>query len=124
MMYILHLLITTEHIGTTLEKIDNISPWDIFLSEMMIAHLLTIIEQARIKLILFFKHQYNADRAPPDFHVSTINEVIHYLLNYEGPLRNDTLCGAYHLSVLYYEIMGSHRKNARFLFGTASQFCR
>ena len=124
MMYILQLLITAENIEHALQEIDAISPEDIFISEKMIAHLFTIIEQTRIKLILFFHQANNSDRAPPDFHASTINEVIAYLLNYPVLNNEHPLRGAYQQSVLYYEIQGSYHKNARFLFGTASQFCK
>lgn len=124
MMYILHLLITLENTERTLQTIDAISPGDIFISEKIITHLFTIIEQTRIKLILFFNHGDNVDRAPPDFHASTIKDVIAYLLNYQLPNNEYLLKGAYHLSVYYYKTQGSYIRNARFLFGTASQFCR
>jgi len=123
MMYILQLLITADNIVCVLDKIDAISPGDIFISEKMTAHLFTIIEQTRIKLIIFFKHGDNVDRAPPDFHASTVKEIIAYLLNYPAPDNEHRLKGVYHLSVHYYKAQGEYRKNARFLFGTASRFC-
>lgn len=123
-MYILQLLITTENTERAIQKIDAISPVDIFISEKIITHLFDIIEQTRIKLILFLKRGDNVDRAPPDFHASTIRDVINYLLNYPVPNKEHALTGAYLLSVYYYVTQGSHRKNSRFLFGTASQFCR
>ena len=124
MMYILQLLITAEHPASVLDKIDAISPGDIFISEKMIAHLFNIIEQTRIKLIFFLQRGDNVDRAPPDFHTSTVKEIIAYLLNYPAPKNEHQLKGAYHLSVHYYKTQGSYRKNARFLFGTASKVCK
>lgn len=124
MMYILQLLVEKECVEHALGKIDSITPDEIFFSEKMIQHLLQVIEQARIKLILFFQNHNNADRAPPDFHVSTIKEVIGYLLNDQIRFHNEPPCGAYHLSVHYYETQIKYCNNARFLFGTASQFCR
>ena len=122
MMYILQLLITTESGSRTLQKIDPLTPGDIFFSEKMLVHLLEIMAQIRIKLILFFQ-QYSSDRAPPDFHAFTLHEVVDYLYNYPVPDHEHPLKGAYSLSVLYYEMQESYHQNARFLFGTASQFC-
>lgn len=124
MMYILRLLITLPHVEQTIQEIDSISYGDIWISEIIIAHLLIIIEQARIKLILFFQYHDNTDRGPPDFHVLTKEEVIDYLLDYPIHYQDGPDCSAYHLSLLYYKNQGSYHKNARFLFGTASQFCR
>jgi len=124
MMYILQLLAANECVEHTLAKIDSITPDEIFFSEKMIQHLLQVMEQARIKLVLFFQHHYNADRAPPDFHILSQREVINYLLNYPVHLNDHPLKGAYDLSVLYFKTERKYRKNARFLFGTASQFCR
>lgn len=123
MMYTLKLLIEEEYTSRTIEQIDSLSPVDIFISEKMIQHLMEIMEQSRLKLILFFQ-QFKTDRAPPDFNIYTLKETIAYLLHYP-PLKNEHPArGAYHLSVLYYKMLGSYHKNARFLFGTASQFCR
>jgi hypothetical protein len=113
MMYILQLLIEKECVEHTLAEIDSITPDEIFFSEKMIQHLLQVMEQARIKLILFFQHHYNTDRGPPDFHISTINEVIDYLLNDQIRFNNEPPCGAYHLSVQYYKTERKYRKNAR-----------
>ncbi len=124
MMLILQWLTEEDSVEQTIEKIDSITPDDIFLSEQMILHLLQIIKQSRIKLILFFKKLDNDERAPPDFHTYTLNETIMYLLRYPTPENEHPARGAYHLSVLYYKMQGSYPKNARFLFGTASQFCR
>jgi hypothetical protein len=122
MMYILHLLFTTKSSRITLTEIDEITPEDILISEKTIGHLFSILEQTRIKLILYFQ-QYNVDRAPPNYHACTLMEIIEYLLNYPVPDYEHPLRGAYYQSVLYYESHGSYHKNARFLFGTASQFC-
>lgn len=124
MMYILELLIPAENTKRALQEIDEISPEDIFISEKIIAHLFDIIEQTRIKLILFYMHGDNVDRAPPDFHESTIKDVVKYILNYPAPDNEHPLKGAHYLSAHYYKTEGSYRKNARFLFGTASQFRR
>lgn len=124
MMYILQLLVANECVEHTLAELDSITPDEVFFSEKMIQHLLQVMEQVRIKLVLFFQHHCHADRAPPNFHVSTINEVIDYLLNDQIRFNNEPPCGAYHLSVQYYKTQIKYRKNARFLFGTASQFCR
>jgi len=124
MMYFLQLFITEKSAVSTLEKIDSITPEDIFISEKMIQHLLDILEQSRIKLILFFQLHSDTSRPPPDFHAYTLNETLKYLLQYPAPDHEHPLKGAYCLSVLYYEMQGSYAKNARFLFGTASQFCR
>ncbi len=82
------------------------------------------MKQARIKLILFSQYQDYANRAPPDFYAYTLEETINYLLGYPTPDHEHPLKGAYYLSILYYETQGKYHKNARFLFGTASQFCR
>jgi hypothetical protein len=124
MMYILQLLLTQECARRTLEIIDSLTPEDIFFSEKMIEHLLQIMELTRIKLILFYQQHNDTDRAPPDFHAYTVNETIKYLLGYPTPDYEHPVRGAYHLSVLYYKLQGSYHRNARFLFGTASQFCR
>jgi hypothetical protein len=124
MMYILQLLITEKYPGHTLEEIDSITPDDTFFSEKMLNHLFEIIRQARIKLILFYQQFKNTERAPPDLHAYTMDETITYILRYPAPANEHPLKGAYHLSVLYYTTQGEYHKNARFLFGTASQFCR
>jgi hypothetical protein len=90
----------------------------------MIQHLLKIIKQSRIKLINFSQQLDNDERAPPDFHTYTLNETINYLLRYPVPGHEHPIRGACHLSVLYYKMQGSYFTNARFLFGTASQFRR
>jgi len=123
-MYILQLFLAEQHHEHTLEKIDSITPGDIFLSEQMLNHLFEIIRQARIKLILFYQQYKNTERAPPDFHVYTMEETITYILRYPAPVNEHPLKGAYHLSVLYNRTQGAYHQNARFLFGTASQFCR
>ena len=124
MMYILQLLIAEKHQGPTFEKIDLISPDDFFLSEKMLNRLLKIIRQSRLKLIFLYRQSKNTDRAPPDFHAYSIEETITYILRYPAPVHEHPLKGAYHLSVMYYRAQGSYHQNARFLFGTASQFCR
>jgi hypothetical protein len=123
MMYILQILIANTHIEPALEKIDSISPEDIFFSEKMIQHLLEIMEQSRIKLILFFQQHKDTERAPPKFYTFDKNDIIDFLLKYSVPDNQHPLKGAYCLSVHYYNIQGAYHKNARFLFGTASQFC-
>lgn len=87
----------------------------------MMQHVLELIEQTRIKLILFSRQ--HSERAPPEFHAFNLNETIEYIANYPTPDHEHPLKGAYYLSVLYYKSQGSYRNNARFLFGTASQFC-
>jgi hypothetical protein len=124
MMYVLQLLITEKSNRDTLEKIDTISPNDIIVSEKIIQHLPEIIERSRIKLILFYQNHDYTDRAPPDFHTYTLKEIIIYLLRYPVPDHEHPVRGAYRLSILYYKMQGSYANNARFLFGTASQFCR
>ena len=124
MMHILQLLLTEEHTTHILEKIDSITPDDIFISERMIQHLLEIMEQSRIKLILFFQQYRDTVRAPPDFHEYTKHEIITYLLKYQTSDYEHPFRGAYSLSLLYYNTQGSFSQNARLLFGTASQFRR
>ncbi len=124
MMLVLQWLAEEDSVEHTLDKIDLITPEDIFFSEKMIQHFLEIMEQSRIKLILFFQQHNAIERAPPDFHAYTLNETIKYLLRYPVPEHNHPARGAYHLSVLYYKMQGEYHKNARFLFGTASQFCK
>jgi len=85
-------------------------------------HLLDILEQTRIKLILFFQQYPDNSRAPPDFDSFTDEETISFLVDYSVPFEESPLCGTYHLSVLYYETNEAYHKNARVLFGTASQF--
>lgn len=124
MMFILQLLVTEEYITPTLDKLDSITPGDIFFSEKMITHLIEIMEQSRIKLILFFTQHNETYRAPPDFHTYTVSETIKYILCYPVPAHQHPVKGAYYLSVLYYQMQGSYYRNSRFLFGTPSQFCR
>jgi hypothetical protein len=121
MMYILQLFFTQESMPHALEKMDLLTPGDIFFSEKMIHHLLEILEQSRIKLVLFFR-QYPDNRAPPGFQALSLQEIVTYLCNDPVSCHEHPVMGAYYLSVLYYKIQGEYQKNARCLFGTASQF--
>jgi len=124
MMHILRLLLEEYRSSAeTLTAIDFISPEDFLLSEKTLMHLLDILEQTRIKLIHFFQQYPDSSRAPPDFSSYTVEETIRYIVNYAVSSSEHPGCGAYPLSVLYYEINGSYYKNARFLFGTGAQFC-
>ena len=122
-MHILHLwLIKYQTTTETFTAIDSISPEDFLISERTLIHLLDILEQTRIKLILFFQQYPDKSPAPPDFDSFTDEGTISFLMNYPVPFEVSPLCGAYHLSVLYYETNGAYHKNTRFLFGTSSQF--
>lgn len=122
MIYILQTLSLGNSLDHTIEKIDSMSPHDIFLSEKILHHFFDILEQTRIKLIHFYRQYNNGDRAPPDAHKWSIDDTIQYLLKYPLPNYEHPIKGAYYLSVLYYTKQGSYQSNARFLFGTASQF--
>lgn len=86
-------------------------------------HLLSLIKQTRIKLVLFFQQYTDRYRAPPDLSSSTVEDICTFLMNFPKPQVECPHCSAYYLSVDYYIRNGSYMKNARFLFGTASQFC-
>lgn len=123
MMHILHIwLIKYQTTAETFTAIDSISPEDFLISKRTLAHLLDILEQTRIKLILFFQQYPDKSRAPPDFDSFTDEETTSFLVDYPVPFEESPLCGACRLSVLCYETNGAYHKNARFLFGTASQF--
>ena len=123
MQFIFDNTLTTEQ---KLEKIDEYSSDAGMMSEKTLMRILTIFEQTRIKLNLFFKRFTDTDRAPPDFTKCTIKETtgetFDFLLQYPKPGIKSPYCAAYYLSQKYYEQSGSYRNNAHFLFGTASQF--
>jgi len=122
LMFILQLLIIEKFSSVeTLNKIDSYSPDACIVSGVTLAHLLILFEQTRIKLILFF--QQFQDRAPPDPSFFTTEDTLHFLMKYSSPQTESPHCAAYYLSLEYYNQNGSYLKNARFLFGTASQFC-
>lgn len=121
LMYILQLLIDRAFtIAQTLDQIDALSPDACMMSEKTLIHILTLFEQTRIKLILFFQQQSNRYRAPPDFSSYTTEQTFNFLMKYLKPLMESPHCGMYYLAQEYYNQYGL---NTRFLFGTASQFC-
>ena len=124
LIFILQLLIIEKYGSVkTLEKIDSLSPDACIVSDKTLLHLLTLFEQIRIKLILFFQKYSDRNRAPPNFSSFTTEETLYFLMRYPGPQNKSLYCAVYHLSVDYYNQNGSYLNNARFLFGTASQFC-
>lgn len=124
-MYILQLLIIKAFTVTkTLSKIDMLSLDDCIISEKTLIHLILLFEQTRIKLILYFQQQSNQHRSPPDLSSYTTKHLINFIVNYPMPMTERYHCSAYYLSVEYYKQNGSYPKNSRFLFGTASQFCK
>lgn len=125
LIYILQLLIEEDHpTSQALKKIDAMSPDACMISEKTIMHLFNLFEQTRIKLILFFQIYKNKNRAPPDFSSYTTKEIFNFLMKYTPPDTESLHCTAYFLSQQYYNQCGSYSKNAHFLFGTASQFCK
>jgi hypothetical protein len=123
MIHILQLLLKKyQSTAETLAAIDSISPEDFLISEKTLTHLLNIFKQTRIKLILFFQQYPAISRAPPDFDSFTNEDTISFLVDYSAPFEESPQCGAYYLSALYYKTNGAYHKNARFLFGSASQF--
>jgi len=124
LMFILQLLIIEKFSSVeTLNKIDSYSPDACIVSGKTLARLLILFEQTRIKLIIYFQQYTDRYRAPPDFSSFTTKETLYFLMRYPKPQAEGLHCAAYYLSFEYYNQNGSYLKNARFLFGTASQFC-
>ena len=123
-MYIVQLLIIEkQRSAEILREIDTLSPDACILSEKTLSLLIILLEQTRLKLILFFQRYREHYRAPPDFSSYSIEQTFLFLMNYPKSLTESLHCAAHSLSVDYYNRNGSYRENSRFLFGTASQFC-
>lgn len=124
LIYILILFIfKNQTTNDTLNQIDSISPDSCLISEKVLHLFLTLLEQTRIKLIHFFQQFPEKNKAPPNFNSFTTKDALQYLINYPQSKTNPQHCGAYYLCGYYYKMNGSYQRNARFLFGTASQFC-
>lgn len=123
-MYILALLILEQQTTCeTLIQIDYISPYPCMISDKILKHLISILKKTRIKLILFFQQLTTSNKSPPGFISFTLEDTIKYLDEYPQEKTKPLYCGAYYLCAYYYKMNGSFRNNARFLIGTASQFC-
>lgn len=123
-MFILQLLVEYKRSpAETLSEIDALCTDACIVSERTLVHLLSLIEQTRIKLVLFFQQYTDRYRAPPDLSSYNAEDVCNFLMDFPKPQVECPHCAAYYLSVDYYIRNGSYIKNARFLFGTASQFC-
>jgi len=122
LIYILNLLILMEQTTKeTLGQIDLISPDACLISDKIIKQFLSLLDQVRIKLIHFFEQFPKSNKSPPGLDSFTLKDTLKYLVNY--PKIKPLHCGTYYLCEYYYQTNGSYRKNARFLLGTASQFC-
>ena len=96
---------------------DSFSTEEINTSERSILRLYNLFLQSCVKLKNFYSN--NRNRSPPDFHNYDENQIIEFMQTF----RNDEGgLGAKALAVFYYQSEGAYIKNARFLFGTASQF--
>lgn len=125
LIYILQLLIEQDNsIEHALRKIDAISPDSCMLSGITIIRLIILLEQTRIKLIIFFQQHGYRYRAPPDFSSYSTEQTLNFIMNYTTNQEEGSHCAAYYLSQDYYNQEGSYVNNARFLFGAASQFCK
>ena len=125
MIFIITLLILEQQTTSeTLDQIDSISPDACLISDKILKHLISILEKTRIKLIHFFQQFPENNKAPPAFIYFTLENAITYLAEYPQQDTQPVYCGAYYLCAHYYKMNGSYQKNARFLIGTASQFCK
>lgn len=123
-LYILTLyILKNQTTRETLDQIDLISPYACLVSEKILSHIISILERTRIKLLHFFQLFPDSNKSPPEFISFTLKDTLKYLNDYPQKDTEPLYCGAYYLSAHYYEKNGSYQKNARFLFGTASQFC-
>lgn len=86
-------------------------------SERTILRLYNLFSQSCIKLKNFYSS--NRNKAPPDFYNYNKNQILKYMQTFQS---EGIGTGAKTLAVFYYQSEGAYIKNARFLFGTASQF--
>lgn len=125
LIYILTLFILKQQTTSeTLNHIDSISPDACLVSDKILRHLISILEKTRIKLIHFFQQFPQINKSPPEFISFILEDTIKYLTEYPQEEPKHLYCGAYYLCNHYYKMNGSYQKNARFLIGTASQFCK
>ncbi len=123
LIYILNLLLikNCSH-SETLNSLDAVSPGDILFSKESLLRYVSLFEQARIKLILFFRETGNKNRGSPGIESFTSLEMLQFVIHYACEKKSGSQSNACSLSQFYYSREGTYMKNARFLFGTASQF--
>lgn len=86
-------------------------------SEKTILRLYNLFRQSCIKLMNFFRSNYN--KSPPNFYSYDEGQILEFMQAFNN---GEFDSGANALAVYYYQSKGAYIKNARFLFGTASQF--
>lgn len=120
MQIIYNKMIQVDSDNAILNFIYNRLPFECNLCERSLRRYYKLFFQVMIKLKQFFKNRKN--RPPPRGEYFNTSQFINYIQHFSSQARDGTVSGAVSLSDFYYVQQGYYTGNARFLFGTASQF--